>query len=146
TASSSTATAATCSSTTTRRERQRSSPVSAPSTRSSWQSVEMGAFSVSPIDLAPITGVHRGTGTFQDSIWLVVPASVPPPGRLAFFGKTVHVTTMLFEIADKVVPNWFGVAVPSGVEDFTRPHLFFHPTPAQAGYIDSQYPTKAGKW
>jgi hypothetical protein len=106
----------------------------------------MGAFTVSPIDLAPMAGVHHGTGTFQDSIWLVAPASVPPPGRLAFFGKTVHVTTMLFEIADKVVPNWFGVAVPSGIEDFTKPHLFFHPTPAQAGYIDSQYPTKAGKW
>ena len=45
-----------------------------------------------------------------------------------------------------VVPNWFGVAVPDGLTDFTRPNIFFHPTPGQAGYNDNDYPTKAGLW
>jgi hypothetical protein len=93
-----------------------------------------------------VPGAHGGTGTFQNSNWLVVPGSVPPPGNLAFFGKTVKVTTMLFAIADDVVPNWFGVAVPSGITDFTKAHVFFHPTTAQAGYVDADYKTKSGLW
>jgi hypothetical protein len=65
---------------------------------------------------------------------------------MSFTGYSGEVTTMLFAISDNVVPNWFGVAVPHGLSDFTRPHIFFHPTPGQAGYVDSDYPTKSGKW
>ena len=53
---------------------------------------------------------------------------------------------MLFQLDAPVVPNWFGVAIPNGVLDFTKPNLFFHPIPAQAGYNDADYPTKTGKW
>ncbi|MBV9197287.1 MAG: hypothetical protein JO168_24390 [Solirubrobacterales bacterium] len=91
----------------------------------------MTNFTLTPITLASVPDVHSGTGTFQSNNWLVAAASVPPPGNLAFFGKTVNVTTMLFQIADAVVPNWFGVAVPPGITDFTNVNLFFHPTPAQ---------------
>src|SRR5262252_3286273 len=106
----------------------------------------MSTYSVTSIPLAPVPGAHGGTGTFQSSNWLAAPSSVPPPGNLAFFGKWVNVKTMLFAIADDVVPNWFGVAVPPAITDFTHAHIFFHPTPAQANYVDAEYKTKAGLW
>jgi hypothetical protein len=90
--------------------------------------------------------VHNGTGTHQNSNWLVVPSSVPGAGKLQFIGNWVQVTAMLFQLNANVVPNWFGVAVPHGITDFTKAHIFFHPMPAQAGYLDSDYPTKSGKW
>jgi hypothetical protein len=49
-----------------------------------------------------------------------------------------------FELDENVVPNWFGVVVPDGVASAGDVHLFFHPTPSQAGYKDSNYPTKVG--
>ncbi len=107
----------------------------------------MGTYTVSSIPLPPIAGVHAGTGDHTDTIWIVDPNSVPPPGNLRFSGLDVAITTMLFQLDDPtVVPNWFGVAVPPGIQDFTRPHIFFHPTPGQANYVDSDYPTKSGKW
>jgi hypothetical protein len=104
------------------------------------------SYVVTNINLAPIPNVHGGTGTHVATIWVVDPASVPGSSSLAFSGLDVEVTTMLFAIADAVVPNWFGVALPRGISDFTRPHLFFHPTPAQAGYVDGDYQSKGGKW
>jgi hypothetical protein len=57
---------------------------------------------------------------------------------------------MLFAIDAAVVPNWFGVIVPSVFNnpyvDFTTPNIFFHPTPSQAGYVDADYVYKSGKW
>jgi hypothetical protein len=44
-----------------------------------------------------------------------------------------------FELDDNVVPRWFGVLVPDGVSSFDKAHIFFHPTPSQAGYNDAQY-------
>ena len=106
----------------------------------------MSGYPVTQISLDAIPGVHNGTGTWHDSLWVVVPGSVPPPGLLAFAGEPLQVTTMLFAIPDNVVPNWFGVAVPAGITEFGNAHIFFHPTPAQAGYSDSDYPAKTGKW
>ena len=106
----------------------------------------MSGYPVTQVSLGAIPGVHNGTGTWHDSLWVVVPGSVPPPGPLAFAGEPLQVTTMLFAIPDNVVPNWFAVAVPAGITEFGDAHIFFHPTPAQAGYLDSDYPAKAGKW
>jgi hypothetical protein len=113
----------------------------------------MSLFTVSPIDLPAIPGVHGGTGRQQSTNWVVVPDSVPPPGLLQFTGANADITTMLFQIADKVVPNWFGVAIPTGIQDFTRAHIFFHPLPGQARdaqghqfYPDSEYFNKGAKW
>jgi hypothetical protein len=53
---------------------------------------------------------------------------------------------MLFQLDAQVVPNWFGVAIPNGISDFTKPNIFFHPIPAQAGYNDADYPAKTGRW
>ncbi len=46
-----------------------------------------------------------------------------------------------FQLDEAVVPRWFGVLVPDGTVEFDRVHLFFHPTPAQAGHQDAVYPT-----
>jgi hypothetical protein len=57
-----------------------------------------------------------------------------------FIPKNVHIRSMLFELNADVAPNWFGVAVPDGIADFTRPTIFFHPTPGPAGYVDGPTP------
>jgi hypothetical protein len=77
---------------------------------------------------------------------VVDPTTVPGSGQLAFLTRDVSVTTFLFELQEEVVPKWFGVAVPPSVTDFTRVNIFFHPSPGQAGYQDSDYSTLAGKW
>jgi len=106
----------------------------------------VSTYPVTSIPLAPIAGLHGGTGTFATTSWVVEPASVPGSGLLDFTGKDVSVRTFLFEIAANVVPNWFGVAVPTGLTGFGNVHVFFHPTPAQAGYHDADYAAKAGRW
>jgi hypothetical protein len=68
---------------------------------------------------------------------------------LMFFGKPINpigIDVWVYELNRSVVPKWFGVAVPPGLTEFTRPHVFFHPTPGQAGYNDKDYPTLTGKW
>lgn len=112
----------------------------------------MSGHTVTQIGLAADAN-QTGTGTHFATNWVVDPATVPGTGLLGFHGLDVEVTTMLFAIDAKVVPNWFGVAVPFGISDFSRPNLFFHPTPGQAHYDDSQYwspnngyLTKDGKW
>jgi hypothetical protein len=98
------------------------------------------------IALGPIDNFHQGTGTHTTSKLTVEPASVPGTGKLQFATASERVTTMLFQLNEQVVPNWFGVAIPSTVVDFTKPNIFFHPIPAQDGYKDADYPTKTGKW
>ena len=44
-----------------------------------------------------------------------------------------------FELDEAVVPRWFGVLVPNGTTRFNNVHIFFHPTPGQAGFDDRQY-------
>ena len=44
-----------------------------------------------------------------------------------------------FELDEAVVPRWFGVLVPTGTTGFSNVHIFFHPTPGQAGFDDRQY-------
>jgi hypothetical protein len=106
----------------------------------------MSKYDVAWTELDAIPGVHGGTGRQQSTNWVVVPGSVPSPGNLRFEVADADVTTLLYAIGEPVVPNWFGVAVPHGLADFTRAHVFFHPLPAQAGYVDAQYATKAGQW
>jgi hypothetical protein len=114
----------------------------------------MSAYTVSEISLAPIPGVHGGTGQQQSYNYAVDPSSVLGSGKLEFVAQQQQARTMLFELNDlNAVPNWFGVAVPTGITDFTRPHLFFHPLPGQPRdskgqqlYKDSDYKTKSGGW
>jgi hypothetical protein len=104
-------------------------------------------YTVSAIPLAPVPDFHDGTGFHEGAHWFVDPSTVPGSNPLKFYGAWAQVTTLLFALDDdNAVPNWFGVAVPSGIQDFTRAHLFFHPMPAQAGYVDADYKTKSGLW
>ena len=106
----------------------------------------VSSFDVEPLKLAPLPPYHSGTGTFERPQLIVNPNSVPGTGNLSFFSSDVHVTTKLYQITEQVVPNWFGVAIPEGVTDFSHPNIFFHPIPGQAGYQDKDYPTKSGMW
>jgi hypothetical protein len=106
----------------------------------------MTEYTVSQRTLDPIDGVHQGTGAQSLNDWVLDPVSVAGSGPLAFVKADMRTTTLLFEIDAPVVPNWFGVAVPSGITSFTDPVLFFHPTPLQAGYVDADYAGKRGKW
>jgi hypothetical protein len=106
----------------------------------------MSEYTVAQRTLDPIEGVHQGTGTQSLNDWILDPASVAGSGPLAFVKADMQTTTLLFEIRAPVVPNWFGVAVPSGITSFVDPVLFFHPTPSQAGYVDGDYAAKSGKW
>jgi hypothetical protein len=104
----------------------------------------MSKYTVTSIPLAPVPGLHGGTGFHQNPNWLVVPSSVAGSGKLQFVGQWVAVTTMLFELNTTDCPNWFGVAIPVGIQDFSRANIFFHPLPKQGGYLDSDYTTKGG--
>jgi hypothetical protein len=50
-----------------------------------------------------------------------------------------------FQLDANVIPKYFGVLVPKGLTDFSRTHIFFHPTPGQAGYNDGTY-FSMGDW
>jgi hypothetical protein len=91
------------------------------------------------------TPVSQGTGQIATSEKLLVdPSTVSDHGVLSFLQRDVQIKLMLYQLVDvatgeiaNVVPNWFGVAVPNGVTDFTKPIIFFHPTPSQNGYFDA---------
>jgi hypothetical protein len=116
-----------------------------------------------PLDPADFAGEDsvlaqftRGTGHQRISNkHLLDVASVSGGGDLAFFHDGdvgLSFSTLLYELVDlpsgetvdggQFSPNWFGVAVPDGVTDFTNVVIYFHPTPAQAGYMDPDYPSK----
>lgn len=119
-----------------------------------------------PIDLGPVVAtedathpqVSLGTGAPPHSTpgKLLVDTKANPVvsnATLSFRQDTVEITLMLYELQDNkgkavdAVPNWFGVAVPDGVTDFSKPILYFHPTPRQNSYIDTpdyQAKTAAG--
>jgi hypothetical protein len=83
---------------------------------------------------ATVTGSHVNEGTFTTDPILHFTRN-PSDNPL-------QLDSWLFEIQEDVVPNWFGVAVPQGIQDFTKPHVFFHPIPAIAGYPDDVYKNK----
>ena len=55
-------------------------------------------------------------------------------------------------ISEEEAPNWFGVAVPSGITDFSNVIIYFHASPAQVtrsgfttdGWNDADYPERNG--
>jgi hypothetical protein len=95
----------------------------------------------------------RGTGRQQASNkHLLNITTVNGSGDFAYLHDDVSFATLLYELVDltnnpvdgnKFSPNWFGVAVPEGITDFTNVVIYFHPTPGQAGYDDSNYAAKS---
>ena len=88
-----------------------------------------------------VEGHHRGTGSHTVHKLLLDPSSLfnlstgaAVNGPLKFVDRDVHCTTLLYELDADVIPNWFAVAVPDGVTDFTRPTIYFHPNPDPPGY------------
>lgn len=98
-----------------------------------------GDFVVSRIDLEAIEFIHKGTDGHTTTKLVLDPASVPGTGKLVFVSRSVHVTTLLFQIEANVMPNWFGVAVADGITDFTKPTIYFHPTTSPPRYVESAY-------
>jgi hypothetical protein len=94
----------------------------------------MSKYNVSSIGLAPVPGLHGGTGVHTNRNWVVVPGSVPGSGKMQFTGAGAEVTSMLFQVDAAVVPKRLGVTIPSGIRDFTKAHIFFRPETAQGGY------------
>ena len=94
-----------------------------------------GSGKLSVIDTAAhslATSVNRAVNTPVESslvkdllfTWTVVSGA----GQIAYF-----------QLDEDVVPRWFGVLVPSGTKSFNNVHIFFHPTPKQAGFDDRNY-------
>lgn len=100
----------------------------------------------------------RGTGRQKVSNKHLLDAASAPvsgSGDLAFLHDGdvgLSFSTLLYELVDvqnnapvdggEFSPNWFGVAVPDSVTDFTNVVIYFHPTPGQAGYMDPDYASK----
>jgi hypothetical protein len=101
-------------------------------------------YDIVAMHMDPVPGWHGGTASLTRRQLVVDPNSVPGVANLKFLPIDVHVTTLLYQINQQVVPNWFGVAVPDGVTDFTKLNLFFHPIPGQDGYDDNFYFSKTG--
>jgi hypothetical protein len=94
----------------------------------------------------------RGRGRQQASNKNLLDATtVSGSGAFAYLRDDVSFATLLYELVDlqnnavdgnQFSPNWFGVAVPDGITDFTNVVIYFHPTPGQAGYFDADYASK----
>ena len=97
----------------------------------------------------------RGTGrqhASKKNLLDIATAPVIGSGDFAYLHDDVSFRALLYELVDlennpvdtdQFSPNWFGVAVPDGITDFTNVVIYFHPTPGQAGYSDSDYATKS---
>jgi hypothetical protein len=109
----------------------------------------MSKYTVTSVDLGSLPGVHDGTGT-QTHSWNVcepssVGANVKTP--LSFMPMHGTIQALCFDLAERVVPSRFAVAVPAGAggEAFNRVNIFFHPNPQHAGMTDAAYPA-GGAW
>jgi len=74
-----------------------------------------------------------------------VPASFRTEYHFHWKGLTKPEARILYyELDENVVPNIFGVVVPTTLRSFDSAHVFFHPNPGRAGYNDATYQTRAG--
>ncbi len=95
----------------------------------------------------------RGTGKQQAlNKHLLDRTSVSGGGVFSYLHSDVSFSTLLYELVDltnnplngnQFSPNWFGVAVPNGITDFTNVVIYFHAKPGQAGYVDNDYQAKS---
>ena len=69
--------------------------------------------------------------------------------RFAQVPSLGSMSNLLFRVDKGGRPFWVGVAVPFGTKDFTRAHVYFHPTVKQGKEVraeESDYPTFTGGW
>jgi hypothetical protein len=109
---------------------------------------------LSPAEASGLAEFTRGTGRHPVSNkHLLDRTSVGGTGAFAYLPpQDVKFALLLYELVDLTnnpvdgdafSPNWFGVAVPEGITDFTNVVIYFHPTPGQAGYDDHDYASKS---
>ncbi|MBA1289326.1 hypothetical protein [Pseudomonas japonica] len=90
----------------------------------------------------------RGTGTHAFEKQLLLSAVPDVEGNNLPFdlgARRVNYSALLYELQGNgavVSPDWFGVAVPPGLKNFSSVVIYFHPTPSQALYADQDYPAK----
>jgi hypothetical protein len=102
------------------------------------------------IVLAPVKAVEdsgqpqvsRGSGPQTTLGKLLAKSPVASNSIVNFQNDDVNIKLILYELRDQneqpasLEPNWFGVAVPDGLNDYSKPIFYFHPTPGQNNYID----------
>jgi len=94
--------------------------------------------------IRPITPDSKMGTSVNRSVWAPIASSLRTEWIFKWTGVSGSGNVFYFELDEKTVPNWFGVLVPDGVTSFEKVHIFFHPTPAQAGYNDAHYQSKNG--
>ena len=133
-------------------------------TYSSWVGKK---YSVTPIDLNPdqdVAPYTRGTGAHNvNGKYLVELDQIHERQPLVFsqLNQEITYTAKLYQLVNfqtgeaisslAEAPNWFGVAVPKNVTDFSNVILYFHASPMQvkaggvsSGWNDNDYPDKTG--
>lgn len=94
--------------------------------------------------IRPLTAQPNMATTVNKVAWIPIPFSLQSEWVIKWSAVQGNGKVHYFELDEDVVPNWFAVLVPNNVTSFDKIHIFFHPTPAQAGYVDARYKTKTG--
>lgn len=93
------------------------------------------------VGISELTGVGGLVTSVNTTVWAPQEDSLVRDLIFDWEPITGVGTMFYFQLAEQTVPRWFGVLVPDGTTEFDRVHIFFHPTPAQAGYQDAVYHT-----
>lgn len=96
-------------------------------------------YEINLVDVPDVSGSYSFTSPLVD------PSVVTRSVDLNFYAAVTNFDVYVFQIEEQVIPNWFAVVVPKGVSDLGNVHIFFHPLPGHAGYVDAQYQAK-GNW
>lgn len=86
-----------------------------------------------------LQGVSGLAASVNANTWTPVESSLVNDMVFNWGGAAGSGRIFYFELNDKVVPKWFGVLLPNGVNSFEKVNIFFHPTPSQAGFDDGKY-------
>ncbi|HYZ86879.1 MAG TPA: hypothetical protein VE621_20855 [Bryobacteraceae bacterium] len=98
-----------------------------------------------PVNTGAILPLQTGLPAQVDkNTWSPVESSLITEMVFKWTGIQGKGKIFYFQLNENVVPRWYGVLVPDGAT-FDKAHIFFHPTPGQAGYDDRQYQT-LGNW
>jgi hypothetical protein len=104
----------------------------------------LSKYTVNPVTIPALSGVHDGTGVKTRSWNVCDPTSVKADAKspLKFTPISGTVRALCFDLGEQVVPRRIAVAIREGAgpEAFTRVNLFFHPNPGHAGMTDATYP------
>jgi hypothetical protein len=96
-------------------------------------------------NVRPMASASGLATAVDQTTWTPIEASLVSEMVFRWTGINGRGRISYFELDESAVPRWFGVLVPDGVNSFDKIHIFFHPTPAQAGYQDAQY-NGLGNW